>query len=130
MNRCETSKTLNFCGSLILDILPQLLNAKLLVALQGQWGLGRLCEFLRNCLICTGLSNRSVCPWSKSCHLQSTEVFLPISNILWYVPEPEKRRIPEEDAAIGQSVVWLKVMLLCLPEKFDSGQGSSSFSLL
>lgn len=30
---CGTSKTLNFCGSLILEVLPQLLNAKLLVAL-------------------------------------------------------------------------------------------------
>lgn len=71
-----------------------------------------------------------MCPWSKSCHLQNTEVFLHISNILWYVPEPEKRRIPQEETAIGQSVVWLKVMLLCIPEKLNSSQVSSWFSLL
>lgn len=30
---CGSSKTLNFCGNFVLEVLPQLLNAKLLVAL-------------------------------------------------------------------------------------------------
>lgn len=72
----------------------------------------------------------SVCPWSKSCHLQSTEVSLHISNILWYVPEPENRRVPQEETATGQRVVWLKVMLLCIPEQLYLSEVSSWFSLL
>lgn len=58
------------------------------------------------------------------------EVSLHISKILWYVPEPEKRRVPQEETATGQRVVWLKVMLLCISKWLYLSQLSSWFSLL